>query len=96
MKLLFARRALREIERDARWWVEHRDAKGLFEGELAHALREIRADPKLGHVYRVVRGHEQRRFLMPKTSRHLYYRVDEESILILAVWGARRRRGPKL
>jgi plasmid stabilization system protein ParE len=97
VKLVFARRALREIERHARWWNEHRDAKTLFEEELAHALLQIRTDPKLGRVYRVVRDQEQRRILMPKTARHVYYRIDgPERILILAVWGARRRRGPQL
>jgi plasmid stabilization system protein ParE len=48
-------------------------------------------------MYRVVRGREQRRLLMPKTARHIYYRLDgPERILILSVWGARRGRGPKL
>jgi plasmid stabilization system protein ParE len=97
VKLVFARRALREIERHARWWVEHRDARGLFEEELAHVLGQIRSDPNCGQLYRRVRGREQRRILMPKTARHLYFRrEDAERILILSVWGARRGRGPKL
>jgi hypothetical protein len=41
VKLVFARRALREIDRSARWWIEHRDARGLFEEELAQALGAI-------------------------------------------------------
>ena len=96
MKLVFARRALREIERHARWWVEHRDARGLFEEELAYALRLIRTDPNCGQLYRHTRGREQRRVLMPKTARHVYFRREPERILILSVWGARRGRGPKL
>jgi plasmid stabilization system protein ParE len=97
VKLEFARRALRELERTERWWVQHRDAKLLFQEELAAVLRQVRADPKVGQVYRVVGNREQMRILMPKTSQHVYYRVDgAERILILAVWGARRRRGPQL
>jgi plasmid stabilization system protein ParE len=97
VKLVFARRVLREIERNGRWWVTHRDAKTLFEEELARALRQIREDPTIGAVYRVIRNREQRRILMPKTARHVYYRLDgPERILILSVWGARRRRGPKI
>jgi plasmid stabilization system protein ParE len=96
VKLVFARRALREIERSARWWVEHRDARGLFEGELAQALQQIRDDPNCGQLYRHVRGREQRRVLMPKTARHVYFRREAEDVMILSMWGARRGRGPKL
>jgi plasmid stabilization system protein ParE len=97
VRLVFARRALREIDRAARWWVANRDARTLFEEELAQALRQIRTEPGIGQVYRVVRGREQRRLLMRKTARHVYYRVEApERILILSVWGARRGRGPKL
>jgi plasmid stabilization system protein ParE len=97
VKLVFARRALREIDRAARWWVAHRDARTLFEEELAEVLRQVRVNPRLGQVYRVVRGREQRRILMRKTAQHVYYRIDgPEQILVLSVWGARRGRGPKL
>ena len=96
MKLVFTRRALRDVERHTRWWKEHRDAKTLFEEELAHALRQIRSDPKGAPVYRLVRGQEQRRILMSRTARHVYYRLEgADSVLILAVRGARRRRAPQ-
>lgn len=96
MKLVFAQRALRDIERCATWWVQHRDSRELFADELLVALDRIRRDPVLGPVYRVVRGLEQRRLLMPKTAHHVYYRIDGESLLILTVWGARRGRPPRL
>jgi plasmid stabilization system protein ParE len=39
----------------------------------------------------------QRRILMPKTATHLYYRLEgPDLILVLRVWGARRKRGPRL
>lgn len=96
MKLVFAQRALREIERCARWWVQHRDARGLFAEEFADALDRIRREPTLGPVYRTVRGGEQRRVLMPKTAHHVYYRIAREEIIVLSVWGAQRRRAPRL
>jgi hypothetical protein len=35
---------------------------------------------------------------MPKTRTHVYYEVDWERdiIIVLAIWGAPRRRGPHL
>jgi plasmid stabilization system protein ParE len=97
VNLVFARRALREIDRCARWWVAHRDARSLFEEELAEALRRMRTEPKEGQLYRAVPAGEQLRLLMPKTAHHVYYRLDgPERILILSVWGARRERGPNV
>jgi hypothetical protein len=37
-----------------------------------------------------------RRVLMKKTERHVYYGRLGDEMTILAVWGARRGRGPKL
>ena len=97
MNLKYALRALKEIEECDRWWKANRDAHSLFEEELAAAIRQIRTDPRLGQVYRVVGTLVQRRILMPKTAHHLYYRLEgPDLILVLSVWGARRKRGPKL
>jgi plasmid stabilization system protein ParE len=93
----YALRALKEIERCDRWWIAHRDATSLFEEELAATIGLIRSDPGLGRVYRVVGTMVQRRILMPKTAHHLYYRLEgPDLILVLSVWGARRKRGPNL
>jgi hypothetical protein len=37
-----------------------------------------------------------RRVLMKKTERHVYYGHLGDEVIILAVWGARRGRGPRL
>jgi plasmid stabilization system protein ParE len=93
----YALRALKEIEQFDRWWITHRDAKFLFEEEFAAAIRRICSDPQLGQIYRVVEERVQRRILMPKTAHHLYYRLEgPDLILVLSVWGARRKHGPKL
>jgi len=98
VKINFARRALQEIDRNARWWREHRPAaRMLFDEELAEALKQIRTNPGLGQLYRVVRGRQQRRVLMPKTKHHVYYRRETaERIMVLSVWSAVRGRGPRL
>ena len=95
MKLVFSQRALREIERCGRWWIEHRNARELFAEELTDAFDRIRREPTLGPVYRVTGGREQRRVLMPRTAHHVYYRITGDELVVLAVWGARRGRAPE-
>ena len=98
MKLEFAARALKEIERQGRWWLTNRPGSvQLFVQELEQAVDLIKATPFLGSIYARKRDRAIRRVLMPKTKYHLYFRQDgPEVIRVLSVWGARRERGPKL
>jgi plasmid stabilization system protein ParE len=98
VKLELAPRAVREAERCAAWWREHRPAApALFESELHAALDQIRSAPRVGGVYEEVAGQEYRRLLMPETRYHVYYRVvGPEYVRILAVWSAVRGRSPRL
>ena len=37
-----------------------------------------------------------RRIYLPKVAYHLYYTFDDDEVLVRALWGARRGRGPVL
>jgi len=37
-----------------------------------------------------------RRLLLPKTRNHVYYAVEAEEVVVVSIWGAPKRRGPKL
>lgn len=81
-----------------RWWRAHRDTSDLFARELASVLACIAVDPTMGTIYGEREGVPIRRVLLPKTRSHVYYEVDDAAgiVMILAVWGAPRGRGPKL
>jgi hypothetical protein len=36
------------------------------------------------------------RILMPRTHHHLYYSVEGDDLVVLSVWGAPKRRPPRL
>lgn len=93
-----AERAQQDVERLGLWWRMHREkAPDLFEEELTAAYSTIQEHPEYGQRYRVVRGKQVWRWLMPKTKRHVYYRLDGDDVVrIMAVWGAIRGREPKL
>jgi hypothetical protein len=79
------------------WWVEHADHKKLFALEYRDAIRHLLASPESGGVYARRRGRVIRRWLMPKTRYHIYYRFDAEAqlIVIYTMWGATRGRDPR-
>jgi hypothetical protein len=70
----------------------------LFARELAEARDLIAAAPSIGVTYTTRSGKTARRVLLPKTRNHIYFEVDEKRdvVTVLAVWGAPRRRGPRL
>lgn len=81
------------------WWREHRpDARDRFARELAETREKIAATPGLGTTYTTWSGKTVRRVLMPKTRNHVYFHLDEGQgvIVVHAVWGTPRRRGPRL
>lgn len=97
-RLEVAERAQNDVEHLGTWWRENRDkAPELFDQELAIAYAAIREHPEYGQRYTVVRGQQVWRYLMPKTKKHVYYRLDGDDVVrVMAVWGAVRGRGPKL
>jgi plasmid stabilization system protein ParE len=99
MKLVFTPDAERQATEMDSWWREHRPAaRDLFARELAEAGELIARTPTAGAVYTSKRGQQFRRVLMPKTKNHVYFEVDEarELVIVHAIWGAPRGRGPRL
>ena len=99
MKFEVSKRAGRQIDRIQTWWVENRPAaRSLFLDELAAAEQQLRAIPELGTVYTEHKSGKVRRVLLPRTHHLLYYRYrpDRDELVVLAVWGAPKGRGPKL
>jgi plasmid stabilization system protein ParE len=71
---------------------------GPFTRELEAAFMRIAATPMAVAVYRETKGRTVRRLLMPRTSYHLFFEVNEQQakVHVLAVWHAARGRGPRL
>lgn len=99
MKIRVSGRARVRIQRQDEWWRSHRiDAPDLFKQELTTAFQRILPAPKIREPYGDLGGEPVWRVLMPKTGQHVYYTVDDDAaeVVIETVWGARRKRGPKL
>ena len=100
MKTRLTAPARRQADGLDRWWRQHRpDVADLFARELDAARRLIADAPAMvGAPYVERRGELVRRILLPKTNNHVYYAIERDTdvVMIVAVWGAPKGRGPKL
>ncbi len=91
------RRAVREIETIDEWWRTNRPAApNLFANELESMLAVVALMPTLGAEARSQRLGGVRRVLLPQSRYHVYYRVRDTTLDVLAVWHTVRGRGPDL
>lgn len=98
LAIRFEPRAAAEVDRIDRWWRENRPASpDLFARELEEAARLVASVPTSGSSpdegLRLV---GVRRALMRRSRYHLYYRVDDDALIVVAVWHTSRGRGPAL
>ena len=91
--------AREHVRRIGEWWEINRPAAPtLFADEFEAALGRLTATPTSVPVYRQSRGRVVRRLLMPRTSYHVYFEIDETAgvVKVVALWHGRRGTGPKL
>lgn len=78
------------------WWRENRPAATeLFAAELSSAFSTLASAPRSGSPYMSVRK-GVRRLLLRSTRYHVYYRLKDDDVLVLAIWSSVRGSGPNL
>jgi plasmid stabilization system protein ParE len=81
------------------WWKRNRPAApDLFERELEEVVGLLLDAPTLGSLADP-EDHDfpnVRRALMRRTRYHIYYRVSDATLEVLAIWHASRGEGPTL
>lgn len=95
-RVRFTATAQRHIRREKEWWLENRAHTDVFVTELEQALRVLALLPGAGTSYPQAGVAGLRRIYVRKVACHLYYTFDEHEVIVRALWGARRRRGPRL
>lgn len=99
MKVVFTPEAERQATEMGEWWRTRRpSAPNLLADELSAVLNLLACTPSAGSTYVTESGKPARRMLMPKTGNHVYFEIDSERDLVIvhAIWGAPRGRGPCL
>ena len=85
-----AREHVRQLDR---WWRENSLRPEILHHDLAEAIKTLLVLPGLGSLYSApIPG--VRRFYLERLMSHLYYTYDERTVIIRALWHARRGSGP--
>lgn len=92
----FTGTAAQHVQDEREWWLANRDYQELFAAELESALRVLAILPGAGTLYPQSGPPGLRRLYLRKLSCHVYYTFDDELVIVRALWGARRERGPDL
>lgn len=95
-RVRFTATAQRHVKHEKAWWLENRVHTELFAEDLEKALRILALFPGVGTPYEQAGVVGLRRLYVRKVDCHLYYTFDEREVIIRALWGARRRRAPRI
>jgi plasmid stabilization system protein ParE len=97
VKIEISEPAALDIERIDVWWRGNRDRKDLFREELFAALGHIGETPELATIYDTDEIEGTVRYVqLEKTSHQLYYVVEGETVLVLAIWSTVTGQPPRL
>jgi hypothetical protein len=94
-RVRFTATAQQHVRRERAWWIENRIHRDVFSAEFDEALRLLALLPGAGTAYPQAGIQGVRRLYVPKIACHLYYTFDERVVIVRALWGARRERGPR-
>jgi plasmid stabilization system protein ParE len=95
-RVRFTKTAQRHVDREHAWWLENRDNPETFVSELEDAFRVLALLPGIGTAYTNAGVIGLRRLYVRKLTSHRYYTFDDDEVIVRALWGARRGRGPTL
>lgn len=95
-RVRFTATAQRHARREKTWWLENRTHTEIFASELEATLEIVARLPGAGKLYPHAGIPGLRRLYLPKIACHIYYTFDEHDVIVRALWGTRRERGPRL
>ena len=95
-RVRFTATARLHVDRERSWWTEHRDYPEIFAAELEAAIQILVLLPGAGSPYAKTSVPGIRRLYLQKLACHLYYTFGDDEVIVRALWGARRERGPAI
>ena len=95
-RVRFTATANEQIETERTWWRKNREHQEVLAAELETAVEILAILPGAGTPYVSANSMNVRRIYLRKIGCHLYYSFDDDEVIVRALWGARRKRGPTI
>jgi plasmid stabilization system protein ParE len=92
----FTATASQHVETERAWWLANREHRDLFATEIESTIQVAALLPGVGTPYSDALTPGLRRLYVRGVACHLYYTFDDDEVIVRALWGARRERGPDL
>ncbi|MGH9463342.1 MAG: type II toxin-antitoxin system RelE/ParE family toxin [Vicinamibacteria bacterium] len=97
LQIKISNAAAAQIETVAAWWAENRrSAPGAVHEDLDRVLNPLALEPGIGTPARATTLRGVRRVTLLRVRYHLYYRVTDDSLEVLAFWHTSRGHQPDL
>lgn len=95
-RVRFTATAGQHVEHERTWWLKNRQHQELFATELELANKILAILPGAGTLYLRTELTGVRRLYLRKIDCHVYYTFDHDDVIVRALWGARRKGGPRI
>lgn len=97
LRVRITRRAAAEIERADDWWRQNRLAvPQAIREDLRAALELLQMQPGIGQRVENTRLSGARRLQLDRVHHHVYFRVVNQELVVLAFWHSMRAQTPRL
>jgi plasmid stabilization system protein ParE len=97
LRVKVAARAANQVRSAAAWWAANRPAApGAIGADFGEAVALLAEQPGIGAKYTGARTPGIRRLFLSRVQYFVYYKVEGESLHVLAFWHASREHQPVL
>ena len=97
LRIKISARAASQVRKAAEWWAQNRPAApGAVGADFGEAVALLAEQPGIGAKYEGARTPGIRRLFLGRVGYFIYYKVEDGSLHVLALWHASREHQPAL
>lgn len=97
LQVKISSRAATQVQKAAEWWEQNRPAApGAIGADFGEAVALLAEQPGIGAKYEGARAPGVRRLFLGRVGYFIYYKVEDGTLQVLALWHASREHQPAL
>jgi plasmid stabilization system protein ParE len=97
LRVKISARAANHVRKAAEWWAQNRPAApGAVGADFGETVALLAEQPGIGAKYEGARAPGVRRLFLGRIRYFIYYKVEDSTLHVLALWHASREHPPML